>query len=377
LRKQVNILMHTDEVELKAERITAIEKKKESLRKDGKNLHVLRPDHDDDTSIALSESTEVPRSRGLENGSSIKQPAPNVAVMDQGGVHTDMVADEAEGNLSLSNGQSPNQSDAHNMDITFSKGETDHSICTINGGEEMGNGFGREDKCKSSHGVGSSESSDCQRRSRRRDACSSSATGEINETSMETNKFTISIEPKDDHPFVEGNQTEGGALWDIFRREDVSKLHDYLMKHAEEFRHYNYETVKQVSHPIHDQCFYLTNEHKRKLKEEHGIEPWTFEQKLGEAVFIPAGCPHQVRNLKSCIKVALDFVSPENVQECIRLTEEFRLLPKGHRVNEDKLEVKKIALYALDQAIDDITGKSCNERTKDEGEEEASAPSVS
>lgn len=29
-----------------------------------------------------------------------------------------------------------------------------------------------------------------------------------------------------------------------------------------------------------------------------GIEPWTFVQKLGEAVFIPAGCAHQVRNLK-------------------------------------------------------------------------------
>ena len=29
-----------------------------------------------------------------------------------------------------------------------------------------------------------------------------------------------------------------------------------------------------------------------------GIEPWTFVQKLGEAVFIPAGCPHQVRNIK-------------------------------------------------------------------------------
>lgn len=26
------------------------------------------------------------------------------------------------------------------------------------------------------------------------------------------------------------------------------------------------------------------------------VEPWTFEQHLGEAVFIPAGCPHQVRN---------------------------------------------------------------------------------
>lgn len=42
---------------------------------------------------------------------------------------------------------------------------------------------------------------------------------------------------------------------------------------------------------------------------------------------------------QSCIKVAMDFVSPENVQECIRLTEEFRLLPKGHRSKEDKLEV--------------------------------------
>jgi len=29
-----------------------------------------------------------------------------------------------------------------------------------------------------------------------------------------------------------------------------------------------------------------------------GVEPWTFEQQLGEAVFIPAGCAHQVRNLK-------------------------------------------------------------------------------
>ncbi|KAJ4850805.1 hypothetical protein Tsubulata_009800 [Turnera subulata] len=165
----------------------------------------------------------------------------------------------------------------------------------------------------------------------------------------------VKLIPSNSIDSLEENQATkpvyGGAVWDIFRRQDVPKLIEYLKRHQKEFRHISNLPVNSVIHPIHDQTFYLTEKHKRQLKAELNVEPWTFEQHLGEAVFVPAGCPHQVRNRQSCIKVALDFVSPENVQECIRLTEEFRRLPKNHRSKEDKLEVKKMALYAASSAV--------------------------
>ncbi|KAG0500131.1 hypothetical protein HPP92_000203 [Vanilla planifolia] len=146
---------------------------------------------------------------------------------------------------------------------------------------------------------------------------------------------------------------ETGVLWDIFQ-EKMFKLEEYLRRHHGEFNHLFNSPVEKVVHPIHDQSFYLSMDHKRKLKDEYGIEPWSFVQKLGEAVFIPAGCPHQVRNLQSCIKVALDFVSPENISECMRLTGEFRKLPPEHRAREDKLEVKKIGLYAFKHVVETL-----------------------
>ena len=93
------------------------------------------------------------------------------------------------------------------------------------------------------------------------------------------------------------------------------------------------------SDPIHDQLWYLDRELRKRLWKEYGVEGYAIAQCLGDTVFIPAGAPHQVRNLHSCIKVAEDFVSPENLAHCLRLTNEFRFLSEAHTNHEDKLQV--------------------------------------
>lgn len=66
-------------------------------------------------------------------------------------------------------------------------------------------------------------------------------------------------------------------------------------------------------------------------------------QDLYLSYLVPLSCLFilcsQVHNLYSCIKVAEDFVSPEHVRHCFRLTQEFRHLSTTHTNHEDKLQV--------------------------------------
>ncbi|KAG7328930.1 hypothetical protein KOW79_007104 [Hemibagrus wyckioides] len=144
----------------------------------------------------------------------------------------------------------------------------------------------------------------------------------------------------------EGNE-KPGALWHIYAAKDAEKIRELLRKVGEEQGQEN----PPDHDPIHDQSWYLDQVLRRRLLEEYGVQGWSIIQFLGDAVFIPAGAPHQVHNLYSCIKVAEDFVSPEHVKHCFRLTQEFRHLSTTHTNHEDKLQVKNIIYHAVKDAV--------------------------
>ncbi|WIA16214.1 hypothetical protein OEZ85_012926 [Tetradesmus obliquus] len=114
-----------------------------------------------------------------------------------------------------------------------------------------------------------------------------------------------------------------GAVWDICARgSDAQQLSQYLSDHIPDFTHQGHPvSVARLPvvglAPIASQAFMLSQRHRQQLQQERGVEMWHFEQHKGEAVFIPGGCPHQVRNLASCCKVAVDFVSPESMAQAL------------------------------------------------------------
>ncbi|CAG0894425.1 unnamed protein product [Cyprideis torosa] len=138
-----------------------------------------------------------------------------------------------------------------------------------------------------------------------------------------------------------------GALWHIYNPRDSDKIRDLLRRVQ---RERGIEKFEYQTDPIHDQSVYLDGILRERLYNEYGVEGYAIAQCMGDSVFIPAGAPHQVRNLHNCIKVAEDFVSPENVSHCLHLTKEFRNLSDSHTNHEDKLQIKNIIYHATKAA---------------------------
>ena len=74
------------------------------------------------------------------------------------------------------------------------------------------------------------------------------------------------------------------ALWHIFSAKDCSSISDYLQEE---------HPGHSGGHPIHSQQYYLQDSDLETLA-GWGVLPYTIQQHKGEAIMIPAGCPHQV-----------------------------------------------------------------------------------
>jgi lysine-specific demethylase 3 len=80
----------------------------------------------------------------------------------------------------------------------------------------------------------------------------------------------------------------GCAVWDLFRAQDAEELRNFLRR--------KFKGTYQHD-PIHSQQFYLDSQLRKELYDMHGIKSHRVYQRPGEAIFIPAGCAHQVRHL--------------------------------------------------------------------------------
>jgi hypothetical protein len=84
---------------------------------------------------------------------------------------------------------------------------------------------------------------------------------------------------------AENHGEPGYAVWHIFPAVTSSTLRTFLRDDV---------GITGPGDPIHSQTIYMTPAMLERLFVKHAIRPYTIRQRPGEAVFIPAGCPHQV-----------------------------------------------------------------------------------
>ena len=87
------------------------------------------------------------------------------------------------------------------------------------------------------------------------------------------------------HASMHDDGSPAYALWNIFRAGDAEAIREFLIE--------NYPECSD-SDPIHSQNYFLDNSLRRRLWEEKCVKSYWIHQKPGDAVFILAGCTHQV-----------------------------------------------------------------------------------
>ncbi|CAA7269026.1 unnamed protein product [Cyclocybe aegerita] len=149
--------------------------------------------------------------------------------------------------------------------------------------------------------------------------------------------------------------TPGYAAWDLFKAEDSDKIRAYLRKKfgpggagakTGDKASAAAQAQLMTHDPIHGQQFYLDAEMRMELAQACDVRAIRIYQRPGDGIFIPAGCAHQVANMSDCMKIAIDFVSPENIDRCEKLTKEFREQNQSKVWKEDVLQLRTMMWFA-------------------------------
>ncbi|KAF7983371.1 hypothetical protein HWV62_22363 [Athelia sp. TMB] len=142
----------------------------------------------------------------------------------------------------------------------------------------------------------------------------------------------------------------GFAIWHIFPSDSVHTLRQFLVDATA------YDGIGDI---IHSQTVCVTPAMLDILASVHNIRPYVIKQSPGEAVFIPAGCPHQVSNACDAIKIALDFLDVESLNRTVQLAHEFRNHRKATSQGDDVLQLNTLLWYAwvsLTEQFDKLDG---------------------
>lgn len=102
-----------------------------------------------------------------------------------------------------------------------------------------------------------------------------------------TSAYNIALDVADS-----SNGEPGFALWHIWPAWSSPMLEEFIGQ-AE-------LVPAEDGNPIHGQKVYLTEPMIEVFARKYGVHPFAIRQRKGEAVFIPANCPHQVIPLSKC-----------------------------------------------------------------------------
>lgn len=82
-----------------------------------------------------------------------------------------------------------------------------------------------------------------------------------------------------------GGPSDSAAIWDIVPFQALLALREFLRNNGD---------YTGAGDPIHTQVIFLMDEMIQQFTAQHTFPIWRIHQRLSDAVFIPAGCAHQV-----------------------------------------------------------------------------------